>query len=172
MIYDITIIGGASAGLTAALYSARKKMNVIILSKQIGGQSLLTDNIENFPAFEIISGKELSAKMRKQVEKYKVPIKEGIEVESIEKKDNIFLINLKEGENIESKTLIIATGKNPRRLNIPGEKEFENKGVVFCSICDAPLFGGKDVVIVGSGNSGLESAVDLLKYANKAWILI
>ncbi|HDO23671.1 MAG TPA: hypothetical protein ENG99_00430 [bacterium] len=171
MIYDIVIIGGAAAGLTAGVYTGRKKMNSVILTKEVGGQSLLTDTIENFPGFDSISGRELINRMRGQVEKYSVEIKEGIEVESIEKKNDDFLIKIRNGEPIETKSIIVATGKNPRRLNVPGEREFENKGLSFCSICDAPLFSGKDVAIVGGGNSGLEAAMDLTKYANKIYIL-
>ncbi|MBI4692317.1 MAG: FAD-dependent oxidoreductase [Candidatus Terrybacteria bacterium] len=175
MIYDVVIIGGASAGLTAAIYTARKKLSTVILTKQVGGQSLLTDTIENFPGFETISGRELIEKMQAQVEKYGVEIMEGAEVEEIENppagggKD--FLIKLKNQSTIEARSIIIATGKNPRWLGIPGEKEFENKGVVFCTTCDAPLFGGKNVAVVGGGNSGLNSALDLVKYANKIYVL-
>ncbi|MFA4890544.1 MAG: FAD-dependent oxidoreductase [Candidatus Paceibacterota bacterium] len=171
MLHDIAIIGGAGAGLTAAIYTSRKKLSTILIAKQVGGQCLLTDDIENYPGFEKISGIELMDKMRKQAEKYGVEIKEGSIVENIEKKNGAFLIKIKDGEDIETKAIILATGKNPRRLNVPGEKEFENKGVVFCSICDAPLFAGKDVVVAGGGNSGLHTALDLLNYANNIYIL-
>ena len=172
--YDVVIIGGATAGMTAAIYSARKKLKTIILTKEIGGQNLKTDRIENFPGFMTIAGTELTGKIKEQVSKYGVLIKEGTEVEKIdvhpENKDE-FTLHLKGGDVYESRTVIIATGKNPRLLGIPGEKEFENRGVSFCPTCDAPLFGGKDVAVIGSGNSGLESANDLLKYANKIYVL-
>ncbi|NOY35378.1 MAG: FAD-dependent oxidoreductase [bacterium] len=171
MNYDLVIIGAASAGLTAGIYAGRKKINTVILSKEVGGQALLTDTIENFPGFDSISGKELAAKERAQAEKFGAEIKEGVEVESIEKDGDDFLIKIKGGDSIGAKSVIIATGKNPRRLGVPGEREFENKGVSFCSICDAPLYGGKDVAVVGGGNSGLESAMDLTKYANKIYVL-
>jgi thioredoxin-disulfide reductase len=167
MIYDLAIIGGASAGLTAGIYAGRKKLKTILLSKNIGGQSLLTEMIENFPGWEKISGPELIKIMKEQNEKYGVEIKEGEEVKSIEKKGNNFLIN----SSLETKTVIIATGQTPRRLNIPGEKEFEGRGVSFCSTCDAPLFEKKEVAVVGSGNSGLCGARDLLKYARKVYVL-
>ena len=171
MLHDVAIIGGAGAGMTAAIYASRKKLKTILIAKQIGGQCVLTDDIENYPGFEKISGIELMDKMRKQAEKYGVEIKEGIIVENIKKKSDTFLIKTKDGENIEVRAVIIATGKNPRRLNVPGEKEFEGKGVVFCSICDAPLFKGKDVVVAGGGNSGLHTALDLVNYANNIYIL-
>jgi thioredoxin-disulfide reductase len=170
-IYDLVIIGGASAGLTAGIYAGRKKMKTVLLSKQIGGQSLITSTIENFPGFKSISGKELTSKIREQVENYGVEIQEGEEVESINKNGSNFNIETKAGESIEAKTIVLATGKNPRRLGVPGEKEFEGRGVSFCTICDAPLFSGKDVVVVGGGSSGLESALDLSKYANKIYLL-
>lgn len=171
MLYDVVIIGGASAGLTAGIYVARKKLNGVILTKEVGGQSILTDNIENFPGFEKISGVELTDKIRVQVENLGLKIKEGIEVKSIVKKDGFFNIVLKAGGTVEAKSIIITTGKNPRMLGVPGEKEFENKGVSFCSICDAPLFSKKNVAVIGGGNSGLESATDLIRYANKVYVL-
>lgn len=171
MIYDVAIIGGASAGLTAGIYTGRKKLNTIMLTKKVGGQALLTNSIENYPGFDFVTGNELTNKTREQAEKYSLEIKEGIEVEKIEKKKEVFYINTKNGEVFESKAIIIATGKNPRKLNVPGEKEFENKGVSFCATCDGPLFAGKDVAVIGGGNSGLENAVDLTKYANKVYII-
>ncbi len=171
MIYDLIIIGGATSGLTAGIYAARKKLNAVILTKEIGGQTLQTGSIENFPGFEKISGPELIDKIKKQVLKYGLPIKSGVEVKSISKTDGVFKFSTNTNDKITAKSLIIATGKNPKRLNVPGEKEFENKGVVYCSTCDAPLFGGKTIVVAGGGNSGLNSAFDLLKYANNIYVL-
>jgi len=171
MVYDLVIIGGATSGLTAGIYAARKKLNAVILTKEIGGQTLQTESIENFPGFEKISGPELIDKMKEQVQKYGLPIKSGMEVKSISKIGDIFEISTNMPDEIKAKSVIIATGKNPRRLNVPGEKEFENKGVVYCSTCDAPLFGDKTVVVAGGGNSGLNSAFDLLKYAVKIYVM-
>mgnify|MGYP001560239340 CR=1 FL=1 len=171
MIYDLVIIGGATSGLTAGIYAARKKLNAVILTKEIGGQTLQTESIENFPGFEKISGPELIDKMKEQVLKYGLPLKSGTEVKSISKIGDIFEIVANISDEIKAKSVIIATGKNPRRLNVPGEKEFENRGVVYCSTCDAPLFGGKTVVVAGGGNSGLNSAYDLLKYANNIYVM-
>ncbi len=174
MLYDVVIIGGSPAGLTAGIYVARKKLKAVILTKNVGGQCLLTDNIENFPGFDLISGRELVEKMRAQSEKYGVSVKEGAEVESIQKNGNkdefeVRLRNLEDG--LRARAIIIATGKTPNKLRIPGEKEFENKGVSFCTTCDAPMFDGKDVAVIGSGNSGLNAALDLVKYANKVYVL-
>lgn len=172
MIYDVVIIGGASAGLTAGIYAARKKLNAVILAKQIGGQSLLAERIENFPGLESISGKDLIDNMRKQVEKYGVPIREDAEVESIKKKGEEFEVRLRNLEvGLRARAIIIATGKNYRQLDIPGAKKFENKGVSFCTTCDAPFFEGKNVAVIGGGNSALNAVLDLVKYANKIYVL-
>ena len=177
MIYDVAIIGAGPAGLTAGIYAARKKLKTVIITEETGGQALIATIIENFPGFEKISGKELIEKMRMQNEKYGVEIKEGDSAESIEKKGENFLINLETGfpsgnpVSLMAKSVIIASGKMPRSLNIPGEKEFEGRGVSFCSTCDAPLFEDKDVAVIGGGNSGLCSAIDLLNYANKIYVL-
>src|SRR3989344_1733007 len=109
--------------------------------------------------------------MKEQGQKYGRPIKSETEVKSITKTDGVFEISTNANDKTTAKSLIIATGKNPRRLSVSGEKEFENKGVVYCSTCDAPLFGGKDVAVAGGGNSGLNSAFDLLKYANNIYVL-
>jgi len=174
-IYDTIIVGGASAGLVAGIYLARKKAKVAIVTKKVGGQSLMTDTIENFPGFESISGFELIEKIRKQAKLFGTQIKENRFAKKITKNnDNIFEVQVSrngEDETMFAKTVIIATGKNPRHLGVPGEKEFENKGVSFCTTCDAPLYQGKTVAVIGGGNSGLSSAYDLTKYADKIYLL-
>jgi len=167
-MFDLIIIGGATAGLTSAIYAIRKKLKVLLLTKQIGGQSLLTDNIENFPGFENISGAELVAKIEKQVKNLGAEIKENAEVASIEKKDGGFLVKVKSTSGVDR---FEASGRKPRLLNVPGEEKFLGKGVSVCSICDAPLFQNKDVAVVGGGNAGLEAALDLTKYAEKIYVL-
>lgn len=171
MIYDLIILGSGPAGLTAAIYAARKKMNTLVLAKQVGGQSLMAYSIENFPGFLKISGAELIAKMKEQVDKYGVAIKDGMVVAAIEKKDGHFLVKTEQRENFEAKTIIIALGKMPKKLEVSGVKEFEGRGVSFCTTCDAPLFAGKDVAVVGGGNAGLKSAEDLVPYAKKIYVL-
>jgi len=170
MVYDLIIIGADSAGLTAGIYAGRKKMNTLTLTKKIGGQSLLTDNIENYPGFLRVSGVGLVSNMKKQVEKYGIPIKENEEVVEILKKDDKFLVKTSKEEH-ETSTVIIATGQHWKELKVPGEKEFIGRGVSTCAICDAPFYDGKEVAIVGGGNSAFDSAYDLLKYANKIYIV-
>ena len=169
MVYDLIIIGAGPAGLTAGIYAGRKKINAIILTEKIGGQALAY-TIENYPGAPKISGLELVNKAKKQVEEYGVAIKEGIIITAIKKKDRGFLVETESG-SFEAKAIIIATGKIPRKLNVPGAKEFEGKGISFCTICDAPLFSGKSVAIIGGGNSALISAMDLMPYAEKIYIL-
>lgn len=169
MIYDLIIIGADAAGLTAGIYAGRKKVNTLILAKKIGGQSLLTDGIENYPGFLKISGLELISKLKEQVKKFEVPIKEG-EVVAISGEIDNFAVKT-EREEHKAKKIIIASGSRWKPLNVPGEKEFMGKGVSICAICDAPFFSGKDVAVIGGGNSALESARDLLKYADKIYVL-
>lgn len=171
MIYDLIIIGGASAGLSAAIYAARKKLNFILLTDKVGGQSLLTDGIENYPGFKSISGQELVKKMEEQALALGAKIQEKKLVKSVRKIDKIFEIETHDGEKHQTKTIIVASGKHPRPLNVPGEKELTGKGVSYCSICDAPLFQNVPVAVIGGGNSGLESTVDSVPYASRIYIL-
>ncbi len=172
MVYDLIIIGADSAGLMAGIYAGRKKLNTLILTKKVGGQSVLTNAIENLPGFETISGADFILKMRKQAEKYGVKIEERLEVAEIKKEGEVFAINV-HGSNgsYKARAVIVATGRNPRALKIPGEKEFIGKGVSFCTICDAPFFEGKNVAVIGGANSALNAAIDLAKYANKIYVL-
>lgn len=170
MIYDLIIIGADSAGLSAGIYAGRKKMNVLILAKAVGGQSIFTDSIENYPGYLKISGPELILKLKKQVEKFEVPIKAGEEVNSILEDKNIFKIKT-DKEEYETKSVIIASGKNWKSLNVPGEKKFTGKGVSVCAICDAPFYDNKRVAIIGGGNSAFESVSDLSKYASKIYMI-
>lgn len=180
MLYDLIIIGAGPGGLTAGIYAGRKKLKTAILTKQIGGQSL-SYTIENYPGLMGISGLELIEKTKKQVEKYNVEIKESAEISAIDKKNGNFLVKTEsaplrqgfagQGGSFETKAIIIASGKIPRKLDVSGAKEFEGKGISFCTICDAPLFAGKSVAVIGGGNSALMSAMDLIPYAEKIYVL-
>jgi thioredoxin-disulfide reductase len=169
MLYDLIIIGAGPAGLTAGIYAGRKKIKTLILTKQIGGQSL-SYIIENYPGIPKISGMELVEKMKAQVEEHGIEIKDNEEISGIGKKNNNFLIKTKDS-SFETKAIIVASGKIPRKLDVLGAEKFEGKGVSFCTICDAPLFSKKNVAIIGGGNSALMSAMDLLPYAEKIYIL-
>ncbi|MFC1630022.1 NAD(P)/FAD-dependent oxidoreductase [Patescibacteria group bacterium] len=170
-MHDLIIIGGGPAALSASIYAARKKLNFIVLSQRLGGEQLLAaGEIKNWPGTISVLGPDLAKQFQEHAKDYKVDIKDGEEATKIEKKGENFLVKTKKNE-YEAKSIVIASGKKPRQLGIPGEKEFETKGVSYCSTCDAPLFSGKTVVVVGGGNAGLDSAMDLTKYADKVYVL-
>lgn len=171
MKYDLIIIGSGIAGLTAAIYASRKKMKTLVLTKEVGEPFLAGYAVENYPGLPKISGGELVKKAKEQALKFGVLIKEGYAVTSIEKKGENFLVKTAKEDNFETKTVIIAAGRMPRKLDVPGAREFENRGVSFCTICDAPVFSGKNVAVIGGGNAALKSALDLLPYANKIYVL-
>lgn len=171
MIYDVAILGAGPAGLTAGIYTARQGMSVILIAKNLGGQ--MTQKavaIENYPGFENISGLDLIQKMEFQVQFLKIPIKNE-EFVGLEKNNDIFKIILKNEEIIESRSIILASGSQPRNLNVPGEKEFIGRGVSYCTTCDGPLFQNKDIAIVGGGNAGFEAGIFMSTYANNIYIL-
>lgn len=164
-MYELVIIGAGSAGLAAAVYSARKKLNVLLVSADIGGQINWTMGIENYLGYQFIEGPELISKFESQVHQYPLEQKIGVNVSSVSKINGGFEVITKEGEKYQSKTLIVATGKRPRRLNVPGEMKYTGKGVTYCSICDGPVFAGRRIAVVGGGNSALEAALDMVKIA-------
>jgi alkyl hydroperoxide reductase subunit F len=170
-LYDIAIVGGGPAGLTAAVYAARKKLEVIVISEDIGGQTLLTSDIENYMGFPLITGKELATKFGEHVRKYDVDLATGTKVTELKREDDRFLLTTTSGAVVKAKAVIIATGKRSRPLNVPGEKELVGHGVSYCAVCDAPLFPDKDVVVIGAGNSGATAVLDLIKIARKIYVV-
>jgi len=164
-MYELIIMGAGSAGLAAAVYAARKKLNALLVSSDIGGQVNWTMGIENYLGYQFIEGPELISKFQSQVSQYPLEQKIGVNISNVSKIDNGFEVTTEEGEKYQSKTLIVATGKRPRRLNVPGEMEYTGKGVTYCSICDGPIFADQRVAVVGGGNSALEAALDMIKIA-------
>jgi thioredoxin reductase (NADPH) len=156
-MYDVVIIGGGPAGLTSALYSARRGMKTLVLSKDIGGQITRTNEIENYPGIDHITGVELGMNIFNQAKKFGAEISFD-EVKSITKNDGSFSLSTSQNK-IETRSIILAFGKKPRELTVPGEEEFKGKGVSYCATCDAPFFKDKKVVIVGGGNSALDAAL-------------
>ncbi len=163
---DSIVIGGGPAGMSAAIYLIRKKMNILLISPDFGGQAAKSSEVENYLGFETISGPELMQKFSSHIEKLGVQTKQGEEVKSIAKTETGFMVKTAEGE-YETKTVLIASGKMPRRLNVPGEEDFFGKGISYCAICDGPLFHDKVVAIIGGGNSALDAALEIEKYAAK-----
>lgn len=163
-VYDILIIGGGPAGLAAAVYCMRKGIDTGLITENIGGQLLYTVDIENYIGYRYIEGVQLVDKFRAQVKQFEIGYKEGAKVVSINT-DKIKEVKTSEGEIYQAKALIIATGKVSKTLDVPGEKELTGRGVAYCATCDAPLYKGKKVVVVGGGNSGIEATIDLAKVA-------
>lgn len=173
---DIIIVGGGIASLSAAIYLGRQKLDTLILASEPGGQISQQAEVQNYAGFLDRDGAKLIANARKQVEELGVKIEEGTHIKKIrvEKEDGkeTFILEDGNGYSYEGHAVIIASGKKPRMLEIPGEKEYSNKGVTYCAVCDAPLFAGKDVAVVGGGNTALDWGNLLAKYANKVYILV
>ena len=167
---DAIIIGAGPAGMAAAVYMAREKLDFIVISKNIGGQTLWSAEVGNYLGFQLLPGDELVKKFEEHVASYNVNVQEGEEVKSIEKLDKGFKVITDKSE-YETLTVLVATGEKHRKLNVPGEEEFYGKGVTYCATCDAPLFDGKDVAVVGGGNSAMEAALFAAKYSPKIYIL-
>jgi len=167
---DLIIIGAGPAGITAAVYAARKKMDLLVVTKDIGGQTAWSGDIENYTGYQFVSGPELVAKFEEHMRKYDISLKDQEEAVRVEEKDNVIYVKTNKGE-YSAKTVIIASGKKSRELGVPGEKEFKNKGLTYCATCDGPLFSGKSVAIVGGGNSSLDAALQLINIAKHVYII-
>ena len=170
MDYDLIIIGGGPAGVTAGIYAARKRMKSLLITKDFLGQISETSEIDNYPGFTKATGLELMQKFEQHLKSFEIEVLEGDKVKRIEKQGEGFLVETEKDKKFSSQTVIVATGRDPRPLEVPGEKEFIGHGVSYCSICDAPFFKDKIVAVIGGGNSGFEAALDLAKYARKIYI--
>ena len=171
-IYDLVIIGGGPAGVAAGIYAARKKIKTVLITDIFGGQSLVSDDIGNWIGEPHISGFDLGQKMEKHLKAQEgIEIIEGDLADKIELNGLTFKVSTKGGKVLGTKTVLLTAGSRRKKLDVPGEKDFEGKGVAYCSTCDAPIFQGKDVVVVGGGNAGLEAVVDLLPYASKIYLI-
>ncbi|MFA5143315.1 MAG: thioredoxin-disulfide reductase [Candidatus Omnitrophota bacterium] len=173
--YEIVIIGGGPAGMTAGLYACRARMRTLLVEKALcGGQVLVADTIENFPGFpEGIKGPDLAEWMFKQASRFGLEVKTS-EVTGIEPKKTAaanFKVCLQGGEIVEALSLIVAAGANWNHLNIPGEQKLTGRGVSYCATCDGPLFKGKDVAVIGGGDTALEDAIFLTKFARKVTVI-
>jgi alkyl hydroperoxide reductase subunit F len=172
-MYDLIIIGGGPGGVAGGVYAARKKMKVLLITDSFGGQSVVSNDIQNWIGTKSISGFDLAKSLEEHLR-----AQEGIDiidselVISVKKEEGRFSVTTNGGKNFETRYLLIVSGSRRRKLNVPGEKEFDGKGVVYCTTCDAPLFGGKTVAVVGGGNSALEGVMDLLQYAPTIYLVV
>lgn len=169
MIYDLIIIGGGPAGITAGIYAARKKLNTLLITKNFIGQTGKAFWVENYPGFGKISGMELMEKFINHLKKFKIEIKE-VGVKKVRKIKEKFIIQV-EKEKFISKAVILASGRDPRPLEIPGEKELIGRGVSYCPICDLPFFKNQKIIVIGGGNSGFNAAIEATRYGNEVYIL-
>ncbi|XLQ19898.1 MAG: NAD(P)/FAD-dependent oxidoreductase [Candidatus Moraniibacteriota bacterium] len=172
-MYETIIIGGGPAAVAAGVYAARKQIKTALFAQQIGGQSVVSDGIENWIGEEVIAGADLAIKLKKHLESQKdnIDLHIGEKVDVVNKKEDGTFEVIVGDDKYETKTVIVCSGGRHRRMGVPGESDFEGKGVAFCATCDAPFFKDKDVAVVGGGNSGLEAVVDLMKYANKVYLI-
>ena len=171
-MYELIIIGGGPGGVAAGVYAARKKIKTALITETFGGQSLVSADVQNWIGTKSISGFDLGQNLEAHLKAQTgIDIFDGDLVTKTEKSADGFKILTKNNQAFETKYILITSGSRRRRLGIPGENEHEGKGVAYCSICDAPLFDGKTVVVVGGGNAGLEAVIDLLPYAPKIYVL-
>lgn len=185
-MYDLIIIGGGPAGTAAAVYAARKRLKTALVVAEWGGQSNVSEDIQNWIGIPHISGTGLAEAFRKHVEEYAddiVDIKSGEKAVGIEKRTQggadesggqtgqTFAVKTESGVELEGKTVLICSGSHRRKLTTQGAEEFENKGITYCASCDGPLFSGRDVVVIGGGNAGFETAAQLLAYTKSVTLL-
>ena len=169
-IYELIIIGAGPAGITASIYAARKKMNFIVITKDVGGQTVLSSGIENYTGYQFITGVELANKFREHIESFNILLKENETVTFVKKDADIIIVETDKGKYY-TKSVVVASGRVPRKLNVKGEEEFKNRGITYCATCDAPFFAGKDVAVIGGGNSALDAVLQLIKIANKVYLI-
>ena len=169
-MYELIIIGAGPAGITAAIYAVRKRISTLVITRDIGGQTALSGEVENYTGYQFISGPELAMKFEEHLRKFDIALKEGEEVRQIGKINEAVQVRTDKGL-YEGRAVIIASGKRSRELGVGGEKEFKNRGLTYCATCDAPIFAGKDVAVIGGGNSALDAAIQLIRIARKVYII-
>lgn len=173
-MYDLIIIGGGPAGVAAGVYAARKCLKTLLITPEWGGQSVVSPSIENWIGTPTISGEDLAKSLKAHLETYArdmVTVKSDTRVTSLGKTDGAFAVGLADGTTATSRSVLVASGANRRKLSVPGAEAYEHKGLTYCASCDGPLFAGQDVAVVGGGNAGFETAAQLLAYAKSVTLL-
>ncbi len=172
-MYDLIIIGGGPGGVAAGVYAARKKIKTLLITESFGGQSLVSAEVKNWIGTKTVSGFDLGRMLEEHLrDQEDIEIMTADVVTGIEKSGNGFMVAIKGGKNFETRYVLLAAGSRHRKLGVPGEKELDGRGVVYCSTCDAPIFKNKVVAVVGGGNAGLEAVHDLFPYASKIYLII
>lgn len=169
--WDLLVIGAGPAGMNAGLYAKRKGLKVGIISGEIGGQLHNTSTVDNYLGFKWIEGKDLSDQFLSHINSLEIPVLKHVKVTEIKSINPDFELILSDGRKLKTKTVLVATGGAPRRLNIPGEDTFANQGVSYCTTCDAPFFKDKHVIVAGGGNSAAEAVIDLVPWASKITVV-
>jgi len=171
-IFDVIIVGGGAAGLTAGIYSSRARLSTLILNEgAVGGQMVLTEEIANYPGVESTKGFMLANTMKMQAKSFGCKIRSNVKIRSYKLESEIKKIGLEDGREFMGRTVILSPGGRPRSLDIPGENEFKGSGISYCATCDGEFFSGKQVIVVGGGNSALEEAVALTQHAENVTIV-
>jgi len=171
-IYDIMILGGGASGLTAGIYSARAKLNTVILNEgAVGGQMVLTNEIANYPGVETTSGYILAGTMKKQARDFGCKIKSNVRITEYQLDNPVKSVILEDGRKFRARIVILAPGGKPRPLDIPGENDFKGTGISYCATCDGEFFTNRELIVVGGGNSALEEALTLTRYASKITVV-
>lgn len=173
-MYDLIIVGGGPAGIAAAVYAARKRLKSILITETIGGQSAVSEGIENWIGTPKVHGTELAKLFKTHLDAVKgdmVEVHDGTLVAKLEKADGGFQATTKHGHEYKAKAVLIASGAGRKKLNVPGAEQYDNKGLTYCASCDGPLFADMDVAVVGGGNAGFETALQLLAYAKSVTLL-
>ncbi len=172
--YDLIVIGGGPAGLTTALYTAREAIDTLVIERAaFGGQAAATEKLDNMPGFpEGVEGIDFGQRLRKQAERFGVELLQAQEVSRLERKGNLHCLHTADGGTYSAIAVLIATGSRYRRLNVPGESDYLGAGVHFCATCDGPFYKGKNVAVVGGGNSATEESLLLTQFANRVTLLV
>ncbi len=171
-LFDVMIIGAGAAGLTAGIYSSRARLSTLILNEGVvGGQMVLTNEIANYPGVESTHGYALAGIMKKQAKEFGAKIKSNVKIKTYALEGEIKRVVLEDGREFKSRSVILSPGGKPRPLNIPGEETFKGSGISYCATCDGDFFEGKEIIVVGGGNSALEEAVTLTSFAKKITII-
>ncbi len=173
-MYDLAILGGGPAGIAAGVYAARKRLKTVLITEEIGGQSKVSFDIQNWIGTVSISGDDLAKSLKEHVLAYAsdvLALKEHNLVDKVVKEGEKFIVTTNKGDQYESRAVLVTTGSRRRKLTVPGAEEYDGKGIVYCASCDGPLFADLDVVVIGGGNAGFETASQLTEYAKSVTLL-